>query len=196
MLVSDLKAGTYGGIKLNNFKADLKWSETMVDKPWWENVYRQAWPEFGNMVAVREDGWAQRAGIDRIVTLTTGKVIKIDEKVRRKDYGDILLEHMSSKEHGTPGWVNKPLDADYIAYAIEPTEKCYLLPVHELQRAWRKYEDTWRWDYGDVEALNPGYTTVSTPVPSQVLQKALTYVMVFSWNTKPQTAQRPLHQGH
>jgi len=166
----------------NEFRKDLEWSESMSEQPWWEKVYRQAWVDFDTMTTIREDGWAQRAGIDRIVTLSSGKVIKIDEKARRIDYGDILLEHQSSKEHGTQGWVNKPLDADYIAYAIVPTAKCYLLPVHELQRAWRRFEETWRWDYGDKDAPNPGYTTVSTPVPTNVLRAALTTVMVFEWD--------------
>ncbi len=165
----------------HSFHESLKWSESMTDAPWWEIVYKKAWDDLESMVAVRDDGWAQRAGIDRVITLATGKVIKIDEKVRSQDYDDFFLEFLSSKEHNSPGWVNKPLDADYIAYAFVPSQKCYLLPVQELQRAWRADGERWKYEYGEIGVKNNGYTTVGTPVPRTILAKALLNSMVIDW---------------
>ena len=92
---------------IHNFQESLAWSEEQADAPWWEQVYRKAWPDLKAMVSVREDGWAQRAGIDRVLTLASGKVLKIDEKVRRQAYGDFFLEYLSAKEFNTPGWIEK-----------------------------------------------------------------------------------------
>lgn len=50
------------------------------------------------MVSVRDDGWAQRGGIDRVITLACGRTIKIDEKVRKEDWPDILLERWSDEQ--------------------------------------------------------------------------------------------------
>ncbi len=82
---------------VHNFNSDLEYSHSQSDAPWWEEVYRQAFPNFAGMVCVRNDGWAQRGGIDRVITLTSGKTLTIDEKVRREVWPDILLERWSDE---------------------------------------------------------------------------------------------------
>ena len=62
---------------------------------WWTDVYRGAFPDLLSMTNVRKDGWAQRGGIDRVLTLSSGKTITVDEKVREKVWPDILLERWS-----------------------------------------------------------------------------------------------------
>ena len=52
-----------------------------------------------------------------------------DEKVRAEDWPDILLEQWSDEDRRAPGWVQKPLACDYIAYSFAPSGVCYLLPV-------------------------------------------------------------------
>ena len=156
---------------MHDFGESLRFSHSASDLPIWEEVYRQAFPSFAAMVDHRQDGEHQRAGIDRSVILENSKQILIDEKVRGRNritgavYDDIALEYLSVAEKGVPGWVCKPLRADYIAYAIVPLGKCYLLPVIQLQIAWYRCGDYWIERFKKIEAKNNGYTTVSVGVP-------------------------------
>lgn len=156
---------------MHDFAESLRFSHSASDLPIWEEVYRQAFPSFAAMIDHRKDGEHQRAGIDRSVILENSKQILIDEKVRGKNkrtgvvYDDIALEYLSVAERGTHGWVCKPLRADYIAYAIAPLGRCYLLPVIQLQIAWYRCGDYWIENFQRIVAKNNGYTTISVGVP-------------------------------
>lgn len=144
--------------------------------PFWEEVYRKAFPTFAQMFNCRSDGDHQRAGIDRSIVLTNSKQILVDEKVRFKAYDDIALEYLSDEARGVPGWVVKPLLCDYIAYAIAPKGICHLLPVLQLQQAWRNNKDKWM-EYFTIRAENETagrrWTTLSKPVPLKELFQAI-----------------------
>lgn len=183
---------------VHNFAESLAMSHKMEEAPWWEPVYRQAFPNFGAMHSVRSDGWAQRGGIDRLVFLKSGKTVTIDEKVRAEKWPDILLERWSSKENQTPGWIQKDLACDFIAYAFVPSETCYLLPFLSLRKAWLDHGRHWismaesgpldakgnpkgKDGFKVVAAKNNGYTTESIAVPTGVLLKSITESMSVSW---------------
>lgn len=144
----------------HSFKNSLAQSHAAEDLPFWQETYQRAFPHMAAMVNHRQDGPHQRAGIDRSVILNNGKQLLIDEKVRGRNkvtgqvYTDIALEFLSDEERGVPGWVCKPLLADYIAYAIAPLGKCYLLPVIQLQAAWDKHGVDWRQEFRVIEAHN------------------------------------------
>ena len=163
--------GKPGDRVMHDFGESLRFSHSASDLPIWEEVYRQAFPSFSAMVDHRQDGEHQRAGIDRSVILENSKQILIDEKVRGRNritgavYDDIALEYLSVAEKRVPGWVCKSLRADYIAYAIAPLGKCYLLPVIQLQIAWYRCGDYWIERFKRIEAKNNGYTTISVGVP-------------------------------
>lgn len=144
---------------IHDFQESLAYSHTQADRPWWDAVYRNAFPRFKQMVDMREDGPVQRAGIDRYVHLRGGKILSVDEKVRRKDWDDILLERWSDVDRQIPGWVQKPLLCDYIAYAFAPSGRCYLLPVPQVQRAWRLHGERWIREKKHILAQNKGYRT-------------------------------------
>ena len=105
---------------VHNFHDSLAASHGATDLLIWEEIYRNAFDDFAGMVDHRCDGAHQRAGIDRSVVLENSKQLLIDEKVRFRPYRDIALEVWSDEARGTPGWVQKPLLADYIAYAVAP----------------------------------------------------------------------------
>lgn len=155
--------------KVNCFKEDLEYSHAADELPIWEEVYANAFPGYKACISNRADGQLQRAGIDRTVVLDCGKAVYIDEKVRRVDYNDILLEYISNDRTKSPGWVEKPLMCDYIAYAILPSGKCYLLPVPQLQLAWKRNKVKWIEQFNTKAASNEGYRTISCPVPISVL---------------------------
>jgi hypothetical protein len=166
---------------VHSFNECLARSQSYADEPWWLDVYRRAFPNLASAVTIRDDGWAQRGGIDRLISLTSGKTITVDEKVREKDYGDILLERFSDERRKTPGWMETPLACDYIAYAVAPTRTCYLLPFQTLWRAWQLNGQSWIAQYQPIRARNPGYVTLSVAVPVAVLMRALTDAMTVHW---------------
>jgi hypothetical protein len=157
----------------HDFRESKQRSHSASDLPIWEEVYRGAFPEMVSMIDHRQDGEHQRAGIDRSIILANSKQLLVDEKVRFKDYGDILIEYISNDRTGAPGWAEKDLRCDYIAYAILPSGKCYLLPVIQLQIAWRKNKPGWLSRYGQRSATNCTYNTINCPVPVDVIFPAM-----------------------
>ena len=167
---------------IHDFQESLARSRSYVDAPWWLEVYRSAFPGLQGFVNVREDGWAQRAGIDRVLTLRSGKTINVDEKVRERDWPDILLERWSDRARKRPGWIQQDLACDFIAYAFAPSRTCYLLPFLSLRRAWKIHGRDWIEQFPAIEARNNGYVTESVPVPIAVLLPALTDAMRVIWS--------------
>lgn len=174
----------------HDFHNSLAWSDSFRDAPWWSQVYQQAFGTISAMVSVDEDGWAQRAGIDRMVILPSGRHVTVDEKVREKDWPDLCLERWSDRDRRKPGWVQKPLDCDYIAYAFVPSRACYLLPTLDLQRAWRLFGRRWiaraetpeRSDYRLAHADNGRYVTQSVCVPINDVLAAMQSSMRVEWS--------------
>lgn len=166
---------------IHDFAESLAASHAASDLSIWEQIYRRAFPTFCAMVDHRDDGEHQRAGIDRSVILANSKQLLIDEKVRNKDYGDILLEYLSNDRRNVPGWVCKPLRADYICYAIAPSGRAFMLPVPQLQLAWAAHGEQWKATYRCVPAANDGYKTYSCAVPVSVLFPAIGQALRFGF---------------
>lgn len=166
---------------VHNFAESLARSHEQADAPWWNEIYRSAFPSLKSAVSVRDDGWAQRGGVDRMITLSSGRTISIDEKVREKDWPDFLLERWSDEAREAPGWIQKPLLCEFIAYAFIPSSTCYLFPTLTLQRTWRIYGRDWISAYGTVRAQNRGYVTASIPVPRDILLSAMNDAMTVRW---------------
>ena len=166
-----------------DFQKDLAYSHSLSDEPFWRDVYREAFPDLQTMVCVRGDGWAQRGGIDRVLTLASGKTLAIDEKGRRKDRQDILLEYKHVYKNGreSKGWILKALACDYIAYALVPSKRVYLLPFQTLRRAWRANCFEWKERYFEAKSDNGRYTSHGICVPCDVLTKAVSDAMVVTW---------------
>jgi hypothetical protein len=174
----------------HNFRDSLELSQKYAEAPWWDEVYRAAFPDLMVAQSVRDDGWAQRGGIDRLLMLSDGTVLKVDEKVREQAWPDILLEVWSNYEKRVLGWARKPLTCDFIAYAYIPTQICYLLPFQLLRRAlvvkaaeWNSNAHANRNGFRWVDAKNCGYTTRSIAVPTKVLMDAIVGAMQVTWQS-------------
>lgn len=171
----------------HNFRDSLSMSHAASDLPIWEEVYRKAFPEMVAMIDHRQDGEHQRAGIDRSVILANSKQILIDEKVRDKAYPDVLIEFVSNDQTGSPGWAEKSLRCDFIAYCKKPKKVCFMLPVIQFQTAWRKNKDQWLYEYGFKSAENTDsngrflYNTLSCPVPDNILFPAIGQCLRVNW---------------
>jgi hypothetical protein len=178
---------------IHDFNKSLKWSHEQEDQPFWVEVYAKAFPTMVNTHSTRADGWAQRGGIDRTIMLEDGTVITVDEKVRAEKWPDILIEHWSDLKRQVPGWGHreKSLTCDYIAYAMIPSQICYLLPYQVLRRTIKLNGETW-WnkahsaspehrDYRVVKANNGNYWTYSYTVPIETLLDAIRDCLIVTW---------------
>lgn len=76
-------------MSVHDFNDQLAYSHSQADRSYWQEVYRQAFPDMRRTLDLRHDGWHQRAGRDRMVILSSGRTIFIDEKVRSKSYPDL-----------------------------------------------------------------------------------------------------------
>jgi len=176
---------------MNDFIDDLAYSHACEDAACWAQIYRMAFPTMMAMHSHKADGDHQRNGIDRSVILDNGKQILIDEKARRRhDTGDIMLEYVSNNVRGTPGWVEKRLMCDYIAYAFIPSGTAYLFPVVQLQAAWSKNKESWLASFGTRAAKNNGYETFNCPVTTNLLFKEIGQMLRIHFTPQPSCGER------
>lgn len=185
---------------VHGFGDRLAYSHEQADQPWWEEVYRVAFPDMLSMVDLRHDGWHQKAGRDRAIVLGSGKTIYVDEKARSETYPDILIEVWSiypkskppSLECVTgakPGWAaDGSKDCDWLAYAFVPTRVCHLLPFLAVRAALERFKTAWaacassktlgfRWVPGE----NGSYTTWSIAVPITRLKSQMSEALTVHW---------------
>lgn len=187
---------------MHDFQEELAYSHSQSDEPWWDEVYTKAFPDLASVVDLRRDGWHQRAGRDRALVLTSGRTLYVDEKVRRSAYEDFLIEIWSIYPKGAEepygpvsgavaGWARKPMDCDYIAYAIAPLKRCHLLQFASLRtaaqnnmRGWANLASKKIGGYRWVVAKNSRYDTVSIALPLEDLTTAMTVAMTITWTDK------------
>ena len=163
----------------HNFFEDLAKSKQDSRNPEWEQLYREVLPLYVSSSLHDEDPIAQAQGIDRKILLANGKIITVDEKFRERDFGDIALEEWSSE--GKKGWIEKPLQVDYVAYIVKDSKRMYFLPFTQLQAAWIKHKTEWKKKYRKVEAKNSTYTSVCWAIPTVTLFAALFQTCVVNW---------------
>jgi len=153
----------------HDFIKEKEWSEAQGDEPFWKAVYQKAFPNMVNMMPCPGNFASQRMGIDRIILLSNGKTISIDEKKRRETRKDILLEYLSNDQTRALGWIEKDLSIDYLAYAFMPAKTCYLFDWPILRLTWMRFKTDWLKLYTIPPARNNGYNTYNVAIPIHVL---------------------------
>lgn len=133
-------------------------------------LWSRWWP--GSSRAPVADLGMQRAGVDAIVS--RGRVpIQVEEKVRDRDYGDVLVELVSNDATNAPGWAVKGAASNLLLYAIRSTGRGWVFPMQAVQRATRMHADDWRRRFGVKVAQNPGYRSINVPVPLAEFTRAV-----------------------
>lgn len=194
MSLQDTLPGLGSKSDYHGFREQLEFANINTDLIQLKAFYKLAFPNV--VVAIKiTDIKRQRQGIDTMVVLKGGKKIYFDEKIRSKDYSDILLEEYSvwrgyprlgGRDFGLhdsvppelarllkPGWISGKKQTDYITYVFKPSRRVYFLPFLLLQRTWRAKHLDWLAKYGRKAARNATYWTTNIPVPIDVLFKAL-----------------------
>lgn len=156
------------------------YTESPAVRAFWGAVYARAFPDLAAAVVTPRGAPSQAVGIDVVLALAGGRTLLVDEKTREGRFGDVLLEVVSNDQSGAPGWIEKPLLIDYLAYGLPDAGIAYLFAWEDLRRAWRENQATWRElasasaeGFRWVKARNPRYTTVSIAVPEVRLRKAM-----------------------
>ena len=194
----------------HDFRERLDFSHRLADAPWWEPVYRRAFPDFVTMVDLRQDGWHQRAGRDRAIVLSTGRTLYVDEKGREKDWPDVAVEIWSQYPKGQrqaryprrpgaiEGWSRKPLDCDFLAYAFVPSRRCHLFPFLGVRAAVVKHGAQWGQEAASnfessqrgqrphtglrwIHSPNRSYDTISLGVPLAQFLAAINDALTITW---------------
>jgi hypothetical protein len=169
-----LKAPVY------NFQDQLRKSEARDLEPFWECVYRRAFPDMLSHMRVPGPSEAQRLGQDRVLQLACGEVLHVDEKVigERNDDKALFLEFVSVDTQGKPGWIEKELRTDFIAFGFAHLRSCYLLPWPHLRAAWRATGEAWKQRFGVRKIPNEGYHTHGVTVPAREIIEVCPVQMV------------------
>jgi len=134
-----------------------------------DNCYRR---HFGNIRSISrpQDKERQIAGIDVILNFNDHREpIFIDEKIRREDYGDILLEEYSNYEKKTKGWLEENLRTHFISYIWINEQKMLILPYQSLRLAYLSNKARWTGMFQRRFAQNNGYKTSNIPIATQEL---------------------------
>ena len=160
---------------MNNFKMDLEYSLEISRNESFDKFYHDIWKdqistiEYMNFETHKEE---QLKGIDKRIILKNGKFVTVDEKCRRKDYGDFFIELISNTKSKKLGWLYYST-CDYIMYFIEPTRKAYLLPFELLKMAWIENKMIWQKNYKLKECINGSYSSKGICIPTKILLPAI-----------------------
>jgi len=176
------------------FKERLEFAEKNSQAMQLERFYRRCFPGCISIEKVK-DKEKQRDGIDTLLFMQSGRILYFDEKIREKEYGDILLEEYSvwktypyvqGREIGkyeplslheasdlVVGWLGRTKKTDYITYAVVPSKRVNFLPFLLLQKAWCKHYREWVKMYGRLYVPNDCYFTTNIPVPTDKVYEAM-----------------------
>ena len=176
-----LTVGIHGVTRMsdNNFHDDLEYSKSAGLSEFIDNAYRRAFPHVEEIKVVEDIG-LQLLGIDKILVTENGKEIYVDEKIRRKHYGDIALEEYSDYDRKVKGWLSREKYTDYIAYIIPCAKLIYFLPFLILQKVYVRHYKQLLALYGRKPSYNQGYTTTFIAVPTSKLLDLIRQEMHFS----------------
>ena len=155
---------------INYFKDSLDFEQKCRGRL--DSIYMTYFGELKNIEVIK-DRQLQFKGHDIHLIYEDKKWI-IDEKVRRRDYSDILIEYLSNKQTGRKGWIYDN-ESDFLAYLF-PTFGFWLLDTQKI-KSWvlNKESDFWRHGYKDISAENENqnnekYTTLSKAIPFRDLE--------------------------
>lgn len=169
---------------IHSFDDSSHWSGCVAAASDLDRFYRSHFPDLVQAVPMKSGANVfQKNGVDRILYLGNGKHVTIDEKFRKKDYGDFLCEEWSvwrgeGRSDNKPGWTVDPKKTcDYLALIVVPTRRACLLPfdllrttcVANLER-WKKLRERGKPVCTQLPPVpNPGYVTLNIAVPWSLL---------------------------
>ncbi len=146
---------------MNTFNEDIEYEKSQFEKLN-EKYFKffKGISHIGRIKNIEE----QKKGIDLYVYFHDNTQLSIDEKIRRKDYGDFLVEEFSNYDTKKSGWLSHT-KTQAITYYCSDTDYFIVLPFTLFALAFhtlkRKYEHTRKF------AKNSSYRTSFLTIPRQ-----------------------------
>jgi hypothetical protein len=162
---------------VRNFSNDLRMSESPEVQEFWLRHYRRQWPDMVNVLRNSADNVAQRRGVDAVVFDGIDKEWRVDEKGDYHEPNNFFIEYSSADTTRAPGWINKSLACDFIAYGFIKHDICFFLPWVPLRLAWMQSGAAWMERYKKPPIENHGYNTHGLAVPINVVLNAVVRAM-------------------
>ena len=81
-------------------------------------------------------------------------MVAVEEKVRRRDYGDVLLELEADSVRKVPGWAVKGSDARLLLYAFADSRRAWVFPMPAVQKVAIERGPVWLDRFGRKIATN------------------------------------------
>lgn len=188
---------------VHHFDESVRRSESAKEHAMWRAAFERAFPGAVSIAQVASGpSQAQKLGIDYVVTLSSGRSQNIDAKARPSwDKRDVALEvehvHRGSGR-SEPGWMEKELQIDYLAYGLVKLHLVYVLPWPMLRRAWLHFREPWiakakarRDGFFWSQANNDDrYTSCCCCVPERILLDAVRLASVIDLTRPPPLAEQ------
>lgn len=172
------RAGKFGEMKY--MKKDNIFSQDKEEGKKFESVfedfYKKRFPALVKIIRVPQGSSLDKEGIDVVLILKAGIPIFVQEKARRQNWGDLLIEfyHEDNKSgRKTIGWIQK-IKADYMLY-FPPAGHFYFFPVRELKEWLANNLDSLPPAKGALNKVEGNYTTYSTHISYDKVPKLEVY---------------------
>lgn len=136
----------------------------------------------------------QFEGVDKVLVLESGAIRRLEEKIRRKTYNDILVEIVADNRyasynsqtnefkqemHRGVGWGMKKYETDFLLYYFEDTDSGYLLSWKKVRQVlalnlqnWYQLAEKNKNGFGLKIAYNKDYHSINLAIPTQVFLNA------------------------
>jgi len=139
--------------------------------------YFKYFPDLAHIEKINDE-IRQKQGIDKILHFKSGESKNIEEKIRDKDYGDILFEEYSNYETKSLGWMLKDQATDYLIYVILPKNRLYVFDYPKLKTLFLGNYNNWllKYDRKMGKTLQNGkllYETSNIPVPLTLVKDCI-----------------------
>jgi GNAT superfamily N-acetyltransferase len=142
------------GVIIHTFDTSDDWASRRGNEDWVLRAYLYWFPwnaEDGLCTAeIVTDAARNRSGIDRELTFDSGMSIGVEEKYRRHNFGDLLLERWADEARQVPGWADRDLQCAFLAVFFADDHDGILLPWRPIRNAWRRHRDEW-WSLGEAK---------------------------------------------
>ena len=161
---------------IHSFTNDLAVENREASALFWTIAYNRLFGGIRGQAIAPKGSAEQKAGIDRWVTLASGETVSVQEKTRKRQVRDLLLElrHVAADGRTWAGWANQDGKADFLLYVSKTDGECRLWRTADLQRVLRRNYFGWQKRFPIRCSRNRGYETEFICVPLSLLPEPQT----------------------
>jgi len=182
--------------KINYYSSDMKYADSEeIFKKTSSYIFRKM-AEINPILKINPvtNKKMQFEGVDKILTTRKNVFLKLEEKVRKKDWGDILIEIVADDRYASycphtnqfnysemrgVGWGMKQYKTDLLLYYFEESDSGYLLSWKKFQEMFLNNIQSWyllalanKDKFAIKNAQNKNYSSINIAIPKKEFEKA------------------------